>query len=79
MEKDTLRQKLDIASGRFSVGDRVCNYKVGSVGTVTGEPFADIRSQRVFVPVSYGERECLEDVEFILPVNAVKKGMHRNT
>lgn len=78
MEKNSVQQRLEIARHIFPAGTKVCNSRIGSVGYVDGSPFFDVISQRVFLPVKYIESSCFEDVEFLIPVNLVKKG-HRKS
>lgn len=73
MEEDTLQQQLQIVKYSFPLGCKVFNYKVGSIGNVTGNPFTDSKSQKIFLPVNYFDQECLEDIENIGKVNTVKK------
>lgn len=79
MEENTLQQKLQIARHGFPVGCKVCNYKIGTVGIVTGEPFVDLHINKVFLSVEYGNREFLEDAEGIFRINTVKKGVSRHS
>lgn len=77
MERSTLEQQIEIAFGRFPVGAKVCNHILGRIGTVTGSPFADIARNRIFVPVTYNEDECFDDINTIFVVVAVRKGKKR--
>lgn len=79
MEKNTLQQKLQIAKDRFLLGVKVCNYKIGSVGIVSDEPFIDVKSNKIFIVVTYEEREFYEDVDYLFLVNSVKKGVKRHS
>ena len=79
MEENTLQQKLQIAKHSFPLGCKVCNYKIGSVGEVTGDPFADLKSQKIFLSVTYFDQAFLEDVEGIFKVSTVKKGSQRHS
>jgi hypothetical protein len=77
MEKNTLQQKLEIASFNFPMGTKVCNFKIGTVGEVSGKPFAAPGLKKIFIPVVY-EEEHLEDAEMIFSVKVVKKDLHEN-
>lgn len=79
MEKTTLQQKLEMAMFDFPVETKVCNYKIGTVGVVCGEPFVDLTSRKIFVPVSYNNQEFHEDAEMILKIRTVKKGLKRHS
>lgn len=79
MEENTLQQKLQIARYGFPPGCKICNYKIGSVGTVTGEPFVDLDVQKIFLPVEYEDKSFLEDTECVFRINMVKKGVSRHS
>ena len=79
MEKNTLQQKLEISKEDFPVGAKVCNFKVGTVGTVSGEPFVDLNLQRIFIPVVYEEQSFHEDAEQVFAVKIVKKAQKRHS
>ena len=78
MEKNTLQQKLDMAITEFSIGSKVCNYKIGTVGTVSGQPIVSFYNSKIFIPVSYGGKDFFEDAEQIFVVKSVPKGARRN-
>ena len=79
MEENTLQQKLQIAKHNFPVGCKVCNYKIGSVGIICGEPFVDLESQKIFLPVIYQGQKFFEHSEGIFKVSTVKKGVGRHS
>lgn len=74
MEKNTLQQKFEIAKFEFPIGTKVCNYKIGTIGTVSDKPFVDLSLQKIFVSVIYDDLNFHEDVEQIFAVKTVKKG-----
>ena len=79
MEKNILQQKLEIAKEEFPIGAKVCNVKIGTIGTVSGEPIADLRHHKIFLPVTYEEQEFHEDAECLFVVKTVKKGLKRDS
>lgn len=78
MEKNTLQQKFDMAIAEFSIGSKVCNYKIGTVGIVSGQPIVSFQNSKIFIPVSYDGKDFFEDAEQIFVVRSIPKGSRRN-
>ena len=78
MEKNTLQQKFDMAIMEFLTGSKVCNYKIGTVGIVSGHPIVSFHNSKIFIPVSYDGKDFFEDAEQIFVVKSVPKGVKRN-
>lgn len=78
MEKSEIQQKLLIAQYSFPIGVKVCNTHIGNVGTVSGKPFHEANANCVFIPVTYREQECVEDIGSLVTIVTVKKDKSRN-
>ena len=69
MEKFTLPQRIDIAKQQFPNGCIVCNMSIGSVGKVSGDPFGDVKSQKVFLHVTYESATYPEDIDSLVAIS----------
>ena len=72
MQANIDQQRLDIASSRFPVGLKVCNFKLGSVGKVSSEPFLNSKGA-IHIVVSYEFGKCEEDIDVLIAINEIKK------
>lgn len=67
-----ISQKIQTASRQFPVGSKVCNVKVGAVGTVTGVPFVQELNDvcHIFLPTNYADCvNTFDDIDVLLTVS----------
>ena len=61
--------KLSWAKKNFPHGMKVCNIKLGSVGTVVAGPGMRPGDGKIFVMVLYNNDKCLEDIDSLVASN----------